>query len=85
MIEGLLIGLGAAFSLQNLLMVIAGCVIGNFIGFAADPLGFCKENRELEQRITNGRCRCGTQRERQKGSRLNKFPPFPMTPLAHFL
>ena len=32
MIEGLLIGLGAAFSLQNLLMVIAGCLIGTFIG-----------------------------------------------------
>ncbi|SPF76488.1 hypothetical protein ALP8811_01495 [Aliiroseovarius pelagivivens] len=32
MIEGLLIGLGAAFSIQNLLMVIAGCLIGTFIG-----------------------------------------------------
>lgn len=32
MIEGLMIGLGAAFSLQNLLMVIAGCLIGTFIG-----------------------------------------------------
>ncbi|SFK53645.1 tripartite tricarboxylate transporter permease [Shimia haliotis] len=32
MIEGLLIGLSAAFSLQNLLMVIAGCLIGTFIG-----------------------------------------------------
>jgi putative tricarboxylic transport membrane protein len=32
MIEGLLIGLGAAFSFQNLLMVIAGCLIGTFIG-----------------------------------------------------
>lgn len=32
MIEGLLIGLGAAFSVQNLLMVIAGCLIGTFIG-----------------------------------------------------
>ncbi|MDA7423929.1 tripartite tricarboxylate transporter permease [Thalassococcus lentus] len=32
MIEGLLIGLGAAFSLQNLIMVIAGCLIGTFIG-----------------------------------------------------
>lgn len=32
MIEGLLIGLDAAFSIQNLLMVIAGCLIGTFIG-----------------------------------------------------
>ncbi len=32
MIEGILIGLGAAFSIQNLLMVIAGCLIGTFIG-----------------------------------------------------
>lgn len=32
MIEGLLIGLGAAFSIQNLIMVIAGCLIGTFIG-----------------------------------------------------
>ena len=32
MIEGLLIGLGAAFSIQNLAMVIAGCLIGTFIG-----------------------------------------------------
>ncbi|MEL6451201.1 MAG: tripartite tricarboxylate transporter permease [Pseudomonadota bacterium] len=32
MIEGLLIGLGAAFSVQNLLMVVAGCLIGTFIG-----------------------------------------------------
>ena len=32
MIEGLLIGLGAAFSIQNLLMVVAGCLIGTFIG-----------------------------------------------------
>jgi putative tricarboxylic transport membrane protein len=32
MIEGLLIGLSAAFSIQNLLMVIAGCLIGTFIG-----------------------------------------------------
>ena len=32
MIEGLMIGLGAAFSMQNLLMVIAGCLIGTFIG-----------------------------------------------------
>ena len=32
MIEGLLIGLSAAFSLQNLLMVVLGCLIGTFIG-----------------------------------------------------
>lgn len=32
MIEGLMIGLGAAFSLQNLFMVVAGCLIGTFIG-----------------------------------------------------
>lgn len=32
MIEGLMIGLSAAFSIQNLLMVIAGCLIGTFIG-----------------------------------------------------
>ena len=32
MIEGILIGLSAAFSIQNLLMVIAGCLIGTFIG-----------------------------------------------------
>ncbi|MDA7428816.1 tripartite tricarboxylate transporter permease [Primorskyibacter aestuariivivens] len=32
MIEGLMIGLSAAFSLQNLLMVIFGCLIGTFIG-----------------------------------------------------
>ena len=32
MIEGILLGLGAAFSLQNLLMVVAGCLIGTFIG-----------------------------------------------------
>ncbi len=32
MIEGLLIGLETAFSLQNLLMVIGGCLIGTFIG-----------------------------------------------------
>ena len=32
MIEGLLIGLSAAFSIQNLVMVIAGCLIGTFIG-----------------------------------------------------
>ena len=32
MIEGLLIGLEAAFTFQNLMMVIAGCLIGTFIG-----------------------------------------------------
>ncbi len=32
MLEGILIGLSAAFSLQNLLMVVAGCLIGTFIG-----------------------------------------------------
>lgn len=32
MLEGLLIGLQTAMSLQNLLMVIAGCLIGTFIG-----------------------------------------------------
>lgn len=32
MIEGLLIGLQTAFSIQNLLMVVGGCLIGTFIG-----------------------------------------------------
>lgn len=32
MLEGLLIGLQTAFSFQNLLMVIGGCLIGTFIG-----------------------------------------------------
>ncbi|OIQ38482.1 MAG: tripartite tricarboxylate transporter TctA [Roseobacter sp. MedPE-SWde] len=32
MLEGLLIGLQTAFSIQNLLMVIGGCLIGTFIG-----------------------------------------------------
>ncbi|MEN0000342.1 MAG: tripartite tricarboxylate transporter permease [Pseudomonadota bacterium] len=32
MLEGLLIGLSTAFSIQNLLMVIGGCLIGTFIG-----------------------------------------------------
>jgi putative tricarboxylic transport membrane protein len=32
MLEGIMIGLQAAFSIQNLLMVIAGCLIGTFIG-----------------------------------------------------
>ncbi|MEM1429039.1 MAG: tripartite tricarboxylate transporter permease [Pseudomonadota bacterium] len=32
MLEGILIGLSAAFSIQNLMMVVAGCLIGTFIG-----------------------------------------------------
>ena len=32
MLEGILIGLQAAFSVQNILMVVAGCLIGTFIG-----------------------------------------------------
>ena len=32
MLEGIMIGLGAAFSIQNLLMVVAGCLIGTCIG-----------------------------------------------------
>ena len=32
MIEGILLGLGTALSLKNLLMVMAGCLIGTFIG-----------------------------------------------------
>ncbi len=32
MLEGLLIGLSTAFSFQNLLMVVGGCLIGTFIG-----------------------------------------------------
>lgn len=32
MLEGLLVGLTTAMSLQNLLMVVAGCLIGTFIG-----------------------------------------------------
>ena len=32
MFEGIMIGLAAAFSVQNLLMVVAGCLIGTFIG-----------------------------------------------------
>lgn len=32
MIEGLLLGLSAAFSVTNILMVLAGCLIGTFIG-----------------------------------------------------
>jgi putative tricarboxylic transport membrane protein len=32
MLEGIMIGLTAAFSIQNLLMVVAGCLIGTFIG-----------------------------------------------------
>ncbi len=32
MLEGMMIGLSAAFSIQNLLMVVAGCLIGTFVG-----------------------------------------------------
>ena len=32
MLEGLLIGIQTAFSIQNLLMVVGGCLIGTFIG-----------------------------------------------------
>ena len=32
MIEGLLLGLNTALSLQNLMMVVAGCLIGTIIG-----------------------------------------------------
>ena len=32
MLEGIMIGLGTAFSLKNLLMVVGGCLIGTFIG-----------------------------------------------------
>ena len=32
MLEGIFIGLEAAFSVQNILMVVAGCLIGTFIG-----------------------------------------------------
>lgn len=32
MLEGILIGLGTAFSVTNLLMVVGGCLIGTFIG-----------------------------------------------------
>src|SRR6056297_2969154 len=32
MLEGIMIGLSAAFSIQNLLMVVAGCLVGTFIG-----------------------------------------------------
>ena len=32
MLEGILIGLEAAFSVKNLLLVVAGCLIGTFIG-----------------------------------------------------
>ena len=32
MIEGILLGLEAAFSIKNLFMVVAGCLIGTFIG-----------------------------------------------------
>ena len=32
MLEGIMIGLGTAFSITNLLMVVGGCLIGTFIG-----------------------------------------------------
>ncbi|MEO0342876.1 MAG: tripartite tricarboxylate transporter permease [Pseudomonadota bacterium] len=32
MLEGIMIGLSTAFSLQNILIVVAGCLIGTFIG-----------------------------------------------------
>ncbi|WP_420406351.1 tripartite tricarboxylate transporter permease [Nisaea sp.] len=32
MLDGILLGLGAAFSFQNLLMVVMGCLLGTFIG-----------------------------------------------------
>lgn len=32
MIEGILIGLGTALTLQNLIMVVVGCLVGTFIG-----------------------------------------------------
>ena len=32
MLEGILLGLQTAFSIQMLLMVIGGCLIGTFIG-----------------------------------------------------
>ena len=32
MLEGLLLGLGTAFSITNILMVVGGCLIGTFIG-----------------------------------------------------
>ncbi|MEM8740635.1 MAG: tripartite tricarboxylate transporter permease [Pseudomonadota bacterium] len=32
MLEGIMIGLGTAFSIKNLLMVIGGCLVGTFIG-----------------------------------------------------
>ena len=32
MLEGIMVGLGTAFSLTNILMVIGGCLIGTFIG-----------------------------------------------------
>ena len=32
MLEGILIGLEAAFSIKNIMMVVAGCLIGTFIG-----------------------------------------------------
>ena len=32
MLDGILLGLSTALSLQNILMVIGGCLIGTFIG-----------------------------------------------------
>ena len=32
MLEGLLTGLGAAFSFQKIIMVVLGCLVGTFIG-----------------------------------------------------
>ena len=32
MLEGILLGLSTALSLQNMFMVVAGCLIGTFIG-----------------------------------------------------
>ena len=32
MLEGLLLGLGTAFSITNILMVVGGCLVGTFIG-----------------------------------------------------
>jgi putative tricarboxylic transport membrane protein len=43
MLEGIMIGLTAAFSLQNLLMVVAGCLIGTFIGMLPG-LGRCRSS-----------------------------------------
>ena len=40
MLEGILLGLSTALSVQNMLMVIAGCLIGTFIGMLPG-LGQC--------------------------------------------